>query len=75
MLQTLGGPEFITQLVRAFKASLYDSTVGAEDGTIPVDNFGPDSASLQNKIQAINENGASSTSIATFDNVEITCML
>ena len=47
MLQTLGGPEFLAQLVRALKASLNDSTVGAEDRASPVDDFGSDAASLQ----------------------------
>ena len=49
-LQKLGGPEFLSQLVGALKASVNDSMVGAEDEASPVDNFGLDNASFQDQI-------------------------
>lgn len=74
VLQDLGGLEFMAHLVGAFKASLNGSTVGAEDNVSPVNNFVSDTASLQDQIQAINENGASSTLVTTFDDVKVTGM-
>ena len=71
MMQSLG-QEFITRLVSVVKESLADSIVGAEDGANPLDAFAPDTASLQAQLQAMNKNGASSNSVAPFNEIEVT---
>ena len=67
MLAVLG-PEFMARL----KEQLTDSTVGAEDEANLLDANAHASASFQDQINAMNENGASSILVAPFDKVEVT---
>ena len=66
------GPEWVARFMNSAQGKATEEATRAEDGPNPLDEGGLDSASFQDQINAMNATGASQSSVAPFDEVEVT---
>ena len=66
------GPEFMAQFLNSVQGKATEESTRAEDEPNPLDGGALDSASFQDQINDMNNIGASHSSVAPFDEVEVT---